>query len=55
MNKFPLRLSPGLPIFAEDWVVLKASWERLLDHGAKTVYPPHGRPFSADIIRRILK
>jgi hydroxyacylglutathione hydrolase len=54
MNKFPLRLSPGLPIFAEDSAILKASWKMLLDHGAKTVYPAHGNPFSADIIRRAL-
>ena len=27
MNKFPLRLTPGLPIFAEDWAKLKESWE----------------------------
>ena len=55
MNKFPLRLSPGLPIFAEDWAILKASWQLLLDLGAKTVYPAHGKPFSAEIIRRALK
>jgi hydroxyacylglutathione hydrolase len=55
MNKFPLRLSPGLPIFAEDRAMLKASWQRLLDQGAKTVYPAHGEPFPADVIRRALK
>jgi hydroxyacylglutathione hydrolase len=55
MNKFPLRLSPGLPIFAEDYAILKASWQRLLDRGAKTVYPAHGKPFPADVIRRALK
>jgi glyoxylase-like metal-dependent hydrolase (beta-lactamase superfamily II) len=54
MNKFPLRLSPGLPIFAEDLARLKASWQLLLDHGAKTVYPAHGEPFPADVIRRAL-
>jgi len=55
MNKFPLRLGPGLPIFAEDLSILKASWQLVLDHGVKTVYPAHGDPFSADIIRRALK
>ena len=54
MNKFPLRLSPGLPIFAEDLSKLKESWRLLLDQGAKTVYPAHGEPFSADIIRKAL-
>jgi len=54
MNKFPLRLSPGLPIFAEDWEQLMESWELLLASGAKTIYPSHGEPFSADIIREAL-
>jgi len=54
MNKFPLRLSPGLPIFAEDWAQLMSSWKQLLDRGVKTIYPSHGEPFSADIIREVL-
>jgi len=54
MNGFPLRLSPGLPIFAEDLQKVKESWRRLLDEGAKTVYPAHGRPFSAEVFRRVL-
>lgn len=54
MNKFPVRLSPGLPIFAEDLVKVKESWKLLLDQGAKTIYPAHGKPFSADIIRKTL-
>jgi len=54
MNKFPLRLRPGLPIFAEDRQKLKESWKLLLDQGAKTIYPAHGEPFSADIIRKAL-
>ncbi len=54
MNKFPLRLSPGLPIFAEDWDLLIKSWKKLLDQGVKTIYPSHGEPFSADIIREAL-
>jgi hydroxyacylglutathione hydrolase len=54
MNKFPLRLSPGLPIFAEDWGQLIESWKQLLDQGVKTIYPSHGEPFSADIIRKVL-
>lgn len=54
MSKFPLRLSPGLPIFAEDYEQLKQSWKLLLDQGAKTIYPSHGEPFLADIIRGAL-
>jgi len=54
MNKFPMRLSPGLPILAEDMQQVRESWKLLLDAGAKTVYPAHGKPFSSDIIRRAL-
>ena len=54
MNKFPLRFSPGLPIFAEDPVKLNESWKSLLDQGAKIIYPAHGKPFSAEIIRAAL-
>jgi glyoxylase-like metal-dependent hydrolase (beta-lactamase superfamily II) len=54
MNKFPLRFSPGLPIFAEDWDKVIESWKILLDQGAKTVYPAHGKPFLVDVIRKAL-
>jgi hydroxyacylglutathione hydrolase len=54
MNAFPLRLSPGLPIFAEDLRKVKDSWELLLARGARKIYPAHGSPFSADIIRNCL-
>lgn len=54
MNMFPLRFSPGLPIFAEDLVKLKGSWKSLLDQGAKMIYPSHGEPFPADIIQRAI-
>jgi glyoxylase-like metal-dependent hydrolase (beta-lactamase superfamily II) len=54
MNRFPLRLGPGLPILAEDMPSVKASWIHLLDEGAETVYPAHGKPFPAEIMRRAL-
>ena len=54
MNGFPLRIGPGLPIFAEDLQKVKESWKMLLDRGAKMVYPAHGNPFSAEIIRKVL-
>jgi hydroxyacylglutathione hydrolase len=54
MNEFPLALRPGLPIFAEDLDQLKKSWRVLLDQGVKTVYPAHGKPFSADVIKEKL-
>ncbi len=54
MNGFPLRLGPGLPIFADDLQKVKESWKMLLDRGAKMIYPAHGNPFSAEIIRKVL-
>ena len=54
MNKFPLRIGPGLPIFADDLSVVKKSWKRLLDQGAKNVYPAHGINFSAEVMRKAI-
>ncbi len=54
MNKFPLRVSPGLPVFAEDPAMVVESWHRLLDAGARKIYPAHGKPFPADVMRRAI-
>ncbi len=54
MNGFPLRLNPGLPILAENMQKVRASWKVLLNQGAKTIYPAHGKPFSVDVIQKAL-
>jgi hydroxyacylglutathione hydrolase len=54
MNGFPLRFGPGLPIFADDLDRVRQSWRSILDRGAKTIYPAHGKPFSADVLRNRL-
>ncbi len=54
MNRFPLRYGANMPIFAEDFTQLKESWRKLLDHGVRTIYPAHGKPFSSDVIRNAL-
>ena len=54
MNRLPLRLSPGLPIFADDLDEVVRSWRRLLEYDVKTIYPAHGAPFDADIMRTLL-
>lgn len=51
MNKFPMRTNPGLPVFGDDIQVVKESWRKVLEMGAKTVYPAHGKPFSTDVMR----
>jgi glyoxylase-like metal-dependent hydrolase (beta-lactamase superfamily II) len=50
-NRMPLRLRPGLPIFAEDMAQVKCSIEKLLAAGVKTIYPAHGKPFPADVLK----
>ena len=54
MNAFPMRLSPGLPIFADNLETVKESWKLLLNRGAKVIYPAHGNPFSAEVIKKVL-
>ena len=50
MNAFPLRMRPGFPVFADDINTVKASWKKLLEAGAKTIYPAHGASFQAEEI-----
>ncbi len=52
---FPFTLSPNLPVYATDLERLKESWYILLEHGAKMIYPAHGKPFSTDKIFKKLK
>ena len=54
MNLFPLRLNPGLPIWGDDIQLVKNSWKKLLDMGAKTVYPAHGEPFPAQAMSKLI-
>jgi glyoxylase-like metal-dependent hydrolase (beta-lactamase superfamily II) len=49
-----MRLKPGVPIFAEDESLIKPSWKKLLDLGAKVIYPGHGKPFPAQALRQQL-
>jgi glyoxylase-like metal-dependent hydrolase (beta-lactamase superfamily II) len=51
MNRFPLRIGPGLPVFAEDMAQLKRSIAKLLAAGAKTIHPAHGKAFDAGVLR----
>jgi hydroxyacylglutathione hydrolase len=53
-NNLPFRLRPGLPVFAEDLSKVRASWSVLLEQGVETIYPAHGDPFPAQIMRKAL-
>jgi glyoxylase-like metal-dependent hydrolase (beta-lactamase superfamily II) len=54
MNGLPMRIGPGLPALGDDADQVMASWRILLNEGAKTIYPAHGKPFPADVLRRAL-
>jgi hydroxyacylglutathione hydrolase len=54
-NNLPFRLKPGLPIFADDIEEVKRNWKKVIERGAKTIYPAHGDPFPVEVIKKILK
>ena len=53
-NSLPFCLKPSLPIYALNLEQVKKSWRELIDKGATTIYPAHGRPFSIDAINKLL-
>ena len=54
MNGPLLRFGPGMPSVGDDPKAVKTSWRLLLDSGAKKIYPAHGKPFGADVLRKKL-
>jgi len=54
MNMFPMRLSPGLPIFGDDMQAVRDSWRKLHEMGVRMVFPAHGKPFAAEVVYRKL-
>lgn len=54
MNRFPLCLSPSLPIFADNPAAVLSSWKTLIKLGASTVYPAHGKLFPVAAIEKAL-
>ena len=54
MNSLPWRIGPGMPIFADDVNTVRDSWRLLLSSGAQRIYPAHGKPFPADVLRKSL-
>ena len=54
MTGHPRRPEPGVPIYAEARESVKDSWRRLLDKGARWIYPSHGAPFKAEILAAML-
>ena len=54
MTGHPVRTRPGLPRYADDIDAVPGSWRLLLDRGAQWIYPAHGKPFSADVLEKLL-
>jgi hydroxyacylglutathione hydrolase len=53
-NGIPFRIRPGLPIYAQDIEEIKKCWKLLIDRGIKIIYPGHGKPFLAEIMKESL-
>jgi glyoxylase-like metal-dependent hydrolase (beta-lactamase superfamily II) len=51
MNGFPMRRGAGMPIFGNSEREIKQSWKKLVDAGAKVIYPGHGEPFPANYLK----
>lgn len=54
MNRFPLTLRPSLSILGDDLETVQRSWARVVEYGARTIYPAHGPPFPVDAIGSVL-
>jgi hydroxyacylglutathione hydrolase len=52
MNDWYLRLTPGLPVLADDIHQVVESWKKILPMGIKRVYPAHGMDFPAEVIQK---
>lgn len=53
--RVPLVGRSYVPFFGDsDRATVYASWQRLLDAGARRIYPDHGDPFPAAVLRREL-
>lgn len=42
------------PVEAEDYSEIYKSWEKLIQYGARNIYPSHGHKFSVDELRKCL-
>lgn len=55
MNDWYLRLTPGLPILADDIGMVVESWKKILPMGIKRIHPAHGRDFDVNWLKREIK
>jgi hydroxyacylglutathione hydrolase len=52
MNDWYLRLTPGLPVLADDINMVVESWKKILPMGIKRVYPAHGMDFPVEVMKQ---
>lgn len=52
MNDWYLRLTPGLPVLADNIEMVVESWKKILPMGIKRVHPAHGADFDAEFIKK---
>ncbi len=52
MNSWFLRLTPGLPVLAEDIKMVVDGWRKILPMGIKRVFPAHGRDFPVEVMQK---
>jgi len=52
MNDWYLRLTPGLPVLADDINMVVESWKKILPMGIKQVYPAHGMDFPVEVMQK---
>ncbi len=55
MNFLRLCRTGYRPLYAEDYSQVFRSWARLLEAGARQIYPAHGRPFAAARLQEALR
>jgi hydroxyacylglutathione hydrolase len=52
MNDWYLRLTPGLPVLADDIHTVVQSWRNILPMGIKRVHPAHGMDFAVEVMQK---
>jgi hydroxyacylglutathione hydrolase len=52
MNSWFLRLTPGLPVLADDIHMVVESWKKILPMGIKSIYPAHGMDFPVEVMQK---
>ena len=55
MSGFPRLCGAGKPVCADDIEEVTKSWQLLLDKGAQMIYPAHGKPFRAEVLKKIIE